>query len=440
MKKSNDIPSPIFKPSRNRGHGGIRTHVMILAALTSGLACSQAQLESMRGPRIAASTHLASAGMLERQNNHNAAIKQYEEAIESDPKLVQAYFGLGRLHFKLKQFEEAALALARGAAAQCDVPSVHNNLGFTYLQQRKYEDAERSFRRALELSPHFVRARMNLAITLARMDRINDSIDQFSEIVPQDDAYFNIAVIRAEENDYAGAAKALKSALATNPAYEPALDHMDRIQRIARAEEAAQAAVARLAARNTLAGFSEPVASASALSPEPCVIPDGGTTERKTASMVLPSGIETREPSLAEPIAEAKIEPAPKPIPAPASDPAKDAAADEGAFVGPIQSDEPGASTGRIVSYSVPCLKAESGSADAIGEPVEPILIVKVEPDCDENVDAPTDSIDPAKAKSNTATKSLTTGRPSKQDKGRIVRPTYTSPSLAENQADHRDD
>lgn len=444
MQKKNDIPSPfaagIRKPRRiRRGVSAV-----ILAMTSVGLGCSQAHMDSMRGPRIAASTHMASAGMLERQNNNDAAMKQYEEAIQSDPKMAKAYFGLSRLHFKLKRYEDAAAVLIQGVAAKCDTPSIQNNLGVAYLQQEKFTEAEHCFRRALEVSPRFVRARMNLAIALARQDRVNESLDQFSEVVPRDDAFFNIAVIRAAADDYAGATKALKDALAYNPGYQPALDHLDRIVRIARAEEDAKAAVARLASRNALARFSEPVASNTSANPSECAIPDGGLTEVRSASAVLSSNFETRTVAEAEAgrvgqssdqLNSQDSQSAAEPV-----EPAEPAKAPEQTANTIPTTDAP--RTGTIVRYDVPCAESESGGAIVplnIEEPMDAIEVSDAADPCGPESGEMTPASEPGATKV-AESPARPSGKKSSSKKSsthtsNVILPTYTAPATDGRQA-----
>ncbi|HWL95038.1 MAG TPA: tetratricopeptide repeat protein [Phycisphaerae bacterium] len=245
--------------------------------------CSGAKNDVDNGMQISAATHMASASMLERQKNLSGAMKQYEEVIASDPKATSAYHGLSRVQFMLGRYDDAENALARGLCTDDNVPAMHNNLGCNFLQQKKYENAEECFRRALELSPSFRRARMNLGMTLAKMNRVAEAVEEFRKIVAREDAHFNVAVVRAQEEDYDGAAAALREALAFNPQYTPALDHLDRMVRIGRAEKEAKAALSRLAARNAVASFGEPVGSASQTHQPTCALPDNGFNDHAIA-------------------------------------------------------------------------------------------------------------------------------------------------------------
>lgn len=296
------------------------TTLTLATATVAGLACSATQqdVEPTNGVRIAAATHMASAGMLERQNNLPAAMRQYEEVISNDPQMTAAYHGLGRVHFMLGRYDDAENTLSRGINVSKDVPALHNNLGFTYLQEKKYTEAESCFRRALELSPTFKRARMNLGVTLARQGRTTESIEQFSQVLPREDALFNVAVIRVEENNHASAAKMLREALFINPGYQPAYDHVDRIERIARTEAEAKAALSRLAARNAVASFGEPVASASLTRTPCCAVPDHGARDGvvidepsiKTVSLIDTSSKSKSRPAQPDPVKTAKAQPA----------------------------------------------------------------------------------------------------------------------------------
>ncbi|MBX3394448.1 MAG: tetratricopeptide repeat protein [Phycisphaerae bacterium] len=254
--------------------------IALAGAMTvTGTGCSAGDSNGEPSVRIAASTHMASADMLERQNNLPAALKQYEEVLANDPQMTSAYHGLGRVHFLLGRFNDAANALVRGINVKGDIPSMHNNLGFVYLQDRNFAAAESSFRKSLELSPSFKRARMNLGVTLARQGRVTEAVEQFAMVVPREDALFNVAVVRVEEKDFESAAKVLREALMYNPDYQPAYDHVDRIERIARTESAAKVALSRLAARNAVAAFGEPVASASDSRRPTCAVADAAAVD-----------------------------------------------------------------------------------------------------------------------------------------------------------------
>ena len=181
-----------------------------------------AKVDDAPKPRISPKTHMAAGRMLERQGDLAAAIQQYQKALAFDPGMVQAYNRLGAVYQKLERFEDAESYFRKGIHANPDSAILRNNLGFCYLQQGDYAAAEGAFRAALEKSPQFNKARMNLGIALARSLRLKDSAIEFSRVVPTEAAYYNVAVICCDMEEYAHAERALRESLAANPAYAPA--------------------------------------------------------------------------------------------------------------------------------------------------------------------------------------------------------------------------
>lgn len=180
-------------------------------------------------PRIAPATHLASGRMLEQQNDLRGAINQYERALAASPTLVEAYNRLGIVYQKLEQFDEAEKILKKGVRIAPESAMLHNNLGYCFLVQGKYQPAEREFRGAVAIAPNFDRARMNLAIVLAKTERTEESVREFSHVVPAEVAYYNVAVICVQQSRYQEAADALHRCLKINPDYLPARAELDNI-------------------------------------------------------------------------------------------------------------------------------------------------------------------------------------------------------------------
>lgn len=181
-------------------------------------------------PRISPETHLAAGTMLERQNDFHGAIKQYKNALNADPSMARAYNRLAVVYQKMNRFSDAEDYYKQGLNANPDSAMLRNNLGYCYLVQGEYKAAEQEFRHALALAPRFERARMNLAITLARTNRLGDSVVEFSRVVPAEEAYYNVAVICVEMRDYSWAAEALRQALAIDPEFGAAKKQLDYVR------------------------------------------------------------------------------------------------------------------------------------------------------------------------------------------------------------------
>lgn len=185
-------------------------------------------------PRISPMTHLTAGQMLERQGDLPGAVEQYERAISANPRFTSAYNRLAIVHQKLGHFEDAEQVLKSGIQADPGAAMLQNNLGYCYLAQNRLSDAEYRFREALTISPEFKRARMNLAIVLARAGRLEESLTEFSRAAPADIAHYNLGVVCLDLRDYANAEKAFRAALLANPDCPGAKAHLDRTIRLAR--------------------------------------------------------------------------------------------------------------------------------------------------------------------------------------------------------------
>ena len=200
----------------------MRKTLIILAAAGGALAlpsgCTPGGKSGIsQGPRISTKTHLASARMLEATGNYAGATKQYEHVIENEPDMALAYHRLAVLYVKLGYLDKAQDTLQMAIEKGADEASLRNNLGFTLMRMDRLDDAEQMLDAALAISPNFHRARMNLAICHAKAGRTEQALMNFSQVVPQDQAFYNLGVIRMQERDYVASAWAFNEALAMNP-------------------------------------------------------------------------------------------------------------------------------------------------------------------------------------------------------------------------------
>jgi len=193
-----------------------------------------AEIKPAPTPRINPMTHVAAGQMLEKQGDFRGAIEQYEKAVAASPKNPLGYNRLGIVYQKTGNLSEAEAMFRRGLQADPRSATIHNNLGFCLLTQKRFPAAQEAFRMALESAPNYARARMNLAIALAQQGRLDESVAEFSKVVPKDVAHVNLAAICSQKGDYAACEKALREALAINPDCVGAKRHLARVTELAR--------------------------------------------------------------------------------------------------------------------------------------------------------------------------------------------------------------
>ncbi len=204
-------------------------------------------------PRLNASTYLAHGHLLERQGNLEGALIQYRQALAQTPDLVAAHNRMGITLDKLGRHAEAAAAFREALQREPNASHLHNNLGFSLYLAGQYDAAEQALARAIELEPQFRRAHMNLGMVLARLQRDEAALTEFSLAGTEPDAYYNLAIIQAETGRYAAAARSLEHALALNPNFTEARQQLREIARMAAAAELAQAAAVEAAAAQVAA-------------------------------------------------------------------------------------------------------------------------------------------------------------------------------------------
>ena len=168
----------------------------------------------------------------------DAGIAELERSVELDAALGRARNNLGNAFIARAQRSggesgrqdlERAVACFERAAAVADAaeaPDALFNLANTQAALGRFEEAHRSYDRALELRPAFVEARLNKATTYARQDRRADAIAEVERCLDADPTYlaalWNLALLRGQEP--AGMSAALDRvdrALAIEPGSPP---------------------------------------------------------------------------------------------------------------------------------------------------------------------------------------------------------------------------
>ena len=191
--------------------------------------------------------HVSAGILLEKQNNLDAAAREYQAAAEIDPKSPVALSGLVNVYTRQKKYleaeamlrklltvdpqnnnarvqlgrvlaeqgktDEAAKELEAGLQAQPGDPHVALELGSLYAKANKYPEAEQQFRIAVEKMPGEVEAHYELGLVLMHEKKYSDAQRELLLTVKLKpdlaEAYGNLAVVAAENKNYLLAVKAL---------------------------------------------------------------------------------------------------------------------------------------------------------------------------------------------------------------------------------------
>ncbi len=152
---------------------------------------SQAQKLDPNSPR----PHYYIASALERMGNADSARAEYQTAIRMDPKYTEALTGLGNLLYKQgKTDAEKADGVAKlELAVKYDPkdPAALFSLGQAYLKQKRYEDAEKVFRKGTLLKTYRAQFLAGTALALEGKGQLKEAEEykKAKEIDPQNPEY-----------------------------------------------------------------------------------------------------------------------------------------------------------------------------------------------------------------------------------------------------------
>ena len=109
--------------------------------------------------------------------------------------------------------------------------SLHNNLGYNLLMQKKNAEAAAEFQEALKLNPASQIARNNLGSALAAQSS-TQAVASFQKATDPATAHNNLAAVLIENGNYAEARRELNLALGYNKAHSAALRNLELVSRL----------------------------------------------------------------------------------------------------------------------------------------------------------------------------------------------------------------
>jgi len=219
--------------------------------------------------------HLELGRVHETQGNFEAAVAEYQKAVEAAERR-----GGGRGGQKVGA-EQQALAQRRMAGAfdrmgrftQADVhyqqalklaprdPKVWNDIGYSYYLQNRWSDAERALKTAETMEPNNPRVLTNLGLALAAQGKDDEALTALSRANGPAAGHANLGFILAAQGKSEQARRHYEHALALQPQLTAARDAIARID----------------------AGAKSGASSALASAENPRPVPPGATADAQVA-------------------------------------------------------------------------------------------------------------------------------------------------------------
>lgn len=180
-------------------------------------------------PTILPQTHFAAGQMFEAQGLPHKAIEQYQRAIAVNHSFIAAYKRLGILLSKVGRHSEAVRIFTAAVEIEPGSADLRNNVGFELMHVSRWDEAERELRRAIELNPNMMRAHVNLGMVLSKMGRFDEALTSFRKVLPEPDAYYNLALMYRGQKRYREAAETFAMVLDLDPAFTAAHEQLAEI-------------------------------------------------------------------------------------------------------------------------------------------------------------------------------------------------------------------
>lgn len=141
--------------------------------------------------------HMAS--VLELQGFYQAAIEQYNLALDQDPDMVSLHIGLAYNYFALRDIPTAILTFEDALAIDPDNADAYDGLGYMYFLIGEYPTAEENLLKAVELDNEMVRGHAHLGAAFYRnlnyteaIPELEYAVEKYNEVTIANSTYFKM--------------------------------------------------------------------------------------------------------------------------------------------------------------------------------------------------------------------------------------------------------
>jgi len=210
-------------------------------------------LNALQKKRQSAPAYFGMGEIMRHEDKIQNALNSFAVALQIDGHYVPALMEMGKIFRELKNYAMAEKYLEKALTLQGDDPviltelailhdsmgkelsaeplykkvvallpgdaSAHNNLGFNYLLQKKYQKAISEFQQALSIQPNIKRIQNNLAAVYAITGDEKSAYRLMAKNISQAAAYNNLGYIYVTQGKCEKAKNALQLALDLNPRF-----------------------------------------------------------------------------------------------------------------------------------------------------------------------------------------------------------------------------
>ena len=159
-----------------------------------------------------------------KQQEYEAAITHYTNAIELKPDLVNVYNNRGNVYADKGDIENAIKDFTTAIQLiqlPSDLASAHNNRGSAYADKGELDNAIRDYNKAIQLNPNYAEAYYNRAIAYADKGELDNVIIDYTQAIELKpdfaEAYNNRGIAYKEKGDFDSAINDYNAAIKLQP-------------------------------------------------------------------------------------------------------------------------------------------------------------------------------------------------------------------------------
>jgi len=169
-------------------------------------------------PAQEADVQISMGRAAEQQGNLDQAMAAYRAALDRDRRRADAYARMAIVNDKQGKFRESADLYRKALAMHPGDPDIFCDIGYSLYLQRRWAEAEMNLRQAIAVNPEHLRAHNNLALLLARDNRLDDALAEFRRAGNDTvQAHLNLAFALTTDQRWESARAEYKRALALDP-------------------------------------------------------------------------------------------------------------------------------------------------------------------------------------------------------------------------------
>lgn len=195
---------------------------MRFTVLFVGLACAAGIAAGcQRDPETLKQGHLSKGDEYAAGKQYDAAIIEYRNALQQDPRFGLAYVGLSKAYLQINDAGNALLASVRAADLRPEDVDVQIQASNLLLLAGRFADARDRAQKILQREPDNVRALVSLGNALAGLKDLDGGIKQIEAAIRLDPSktgsYTNLGVLQAAIGRPSDAEATYRTAIAASP-------------------------------------------------------------------------------------------------------------------------------------------------------------------------------------------------------------------------------